>query len=247
VALITGAGRGIGRAIAERFAQAGARLVLCSRTRRDLQRTVAAIRAAGGEAVYRVADISSAADACAIVRLAVRRYGALDLVINNAGILGPRVPIVGYPSREWDRVLRINLSGTFYVSREAARMMMTQRRGCLVMITSSVGRRGRAEWGAYAVSKFGVEGLVQVMAEELRPFRVSVLSFNPGGTRTRMRAAAYPKEDPLTVRDPSVPAEALFQLVTRPTLAMSGQSFDLMHPLSTSKGPAVSLTTRKSK
>jgi NAD(P)-dependent dehydrogenase (short-subunit alcohol dehydrogenase family) len=221
--------------------------VLCARTRRDLQRTVAAIRAAGGEAVYRVADISSAADARAVVRLAVQQYGALDLAINNAGILGPRVPIVDYPAREWDRVLRINLTGTFHIAREAARVMISQRRGCLVMITSSVGRRGRAEWGAYAVSKFGVEGLAQVMAEELRPFGVSVLSFNPGGTRTRMRAAAYPQEDPAAVRDPSVPAKALLQLVTRSTLELSGQSFDVTHLPSAPERPVVSLTTRKSK
>jgi NAD(P)-dependent dehydrogenase (short-subunit alcohol dehydrogenase family) len=247
VALITGAGRGIGRAVAERFARAGACLVLCARTRRELMTTVAGIRSSGGEVIYRVADISSVADARGVVQLALRHYGRLDLVVNNAGILGPRISIADYPLREWNRVLRINLTGTFHVSREAARVMIKQRRGCLVMISSSVGHRGRGGWGAYAVSKFAVEGLAQVMAEELRPFGVSVLSFNPGGTRTTMRAAAYPDEDPLTVRNPSIPAEALLQLLTRPTLELSGQSFDLAGLLSEPVTPAVSLTTRKSK
>jgi NAD(P)-dependent dehydrogenase (short-subunit alcohol dehydrogenase family) len=209
--------------------------------------TVAGIRSSGGQAVYRVADISSAADVQAVVQLALRHYGSLDVVVNNAGILGPRISIAEYPLREWNRVLRINLTGTFHVSRQAARVMIKQRHGCVVMISSSVGHQGRGQWGAYAVSKFGMEGLAQVMAEELRPFGVSVLSFNPGGTRTTMRVAAYPDEDPLTVRDPSIPAEALLQLLTRPMLELSGQSFDLGGFASEPARPAVSLTTRKSK
>jgi NAD(P)-dependent dehydrogenase (short-subunit alcohol dehydrogenase family) len=241
VTLITGAGRGIGRAVAERFARAGARLVLCARTRKELEQTAAAIRRRGGEVIYRVADIASLRDVRSIIRTAVRTYGRLDVVINNAGVLGPRVPIVHYPRQAWDRVLQINLTGTFYVSRESARVMITQRAGCLIIISSSVGRKGRAGWGGYAVSKFGVEGLAQVMADELRPANICVITFNPGGTRTRMRADAYPEEDPRTLPDPSVPAEVLFRLATRATMAITGQTFDM------TALPAVSLTTRKSK
>lgn len=227
VTLITGAGRGIGRAAAERFASAGSRLVLCSRTHKELTETANAIRRMGGEVVYRVADISAIQDVRSIVRLAVRTYGRLDLVINSAGILGPRLPILKYPPRAWEHVLRINLTGTFYLSREAVRVMAPRQRGCLIMISSSVGRKGRADWGAYAVSKFGVEGLAQVMAEELRPSGICVVTFNPGGTRTRMRAEAYPDEDPRTLRDPSVPAEALLDLAAHASLAVTGQAFDL--------------------
>jgi NAD(P)-dependent dehydrogenase (short-subunit alcohol dehydrogenase family) len=124
-------------------------------------------------------------------------------------------------------VLRVNLTGTYYIVREAARAMIERGRGCMVMITSSVGRRGRARWGAYAVSKFGIEGLTQVLADELRPTGISVFSFNPGGARTAMRAAAYPEENPLTVRDPAIAAEGLLRLVTRDTLQFSGQAIDL--------------------
>jgi NAD(P)-dependent dehydrogenase (short-subunit alcohol dehydrogenase family) len=113
------------------------------------------------------------------------------------------------------------------------------------MITSSVGRKGRGAWGAYAVSKFGVEGLAQVMAEELRPANVCVVTFNPGGTRTRMRAEAYPDEDPRTLPDPSVPARALLHVAMHATMAITGQAFDLKRLPADS--PAVSLTTRKSK
>jgi NAD(P)-dependent dehydrogenase (short-subunit alcohol dehydrogenase family) len=245
VTLITGAGRGIGRAAAERFALAGARLVLCSRTRKELEQTAAAIRRNGGQVIYRVADITSLQDVRSVIRVAIRTYGRLDLVINNAGILGPRLPIASYPPRAWEHALRINLTGTFYVSRESVRVMVPQRRGCVIMITSSVGRKGRAGWGAYAVSKFGVEGLAQVMADELRSANICVVTFNPGGTRTRMRAEAYPDEDPRTLPHPSVPAEALLQVAMHASMAITGQAFDVAR-LPT-ESPAVSLTTRKSK
>jgi len=227
VAIITGAGRGIGRATAELFAREGARVVLCSRTGRELRAAVSTIKTAGGEAVARVADIGSPSQARALVRFAVRRYGRLDLLINNAGILGPRVPISDYPLRDWERVLRINLNGTFYMSREAARVMAAQGHGCMITVSSSVGRVGRAGWGAYAISKFGVEGLMQVLADELRPVGVCAMTFNPGGTRTAMRAEAYPSEDRDRLRHPGVSASALLRLATSASPAVSGKAFDL--------------------
>ena len=227
VAIVTGAGRGIGRATAELFAREGARLVLCARTGKELRAACSAIRAAGGEAVARVTDIGSARQARALVNLALRRYGRVDLLVNNAGILGPRIPLVRYPHRDWATVLRINLSGTFYMMQEVARIMVRQRSGCIITLSSSVGRTGRAGWGAYAVSKFGVEGLSQVLADELRPAHVCVLTFNPGGTRTAMRAAAYPREDRSALRDPSVAARALLHLAICASPAISGRAFDL--------------------
>ena len=227
VALITGAGRGIGRATAELFAREGAKVVLCSRTKHQLAGTISAITSAGGEATARVADISIAREAQALVRLAVKRYGRLDILINNAGILGPQVPIVEYPHREWGLVLRINLCGTFFVSQAAASVMAGQGVGTIITLSSSVGRRGRDLWGAYAVSKFGVEGLSQVMADELRSVGVCVVTFNPGGTRSAMRAEAYPSEDPGTLRAPSDAARALLRLAANLSPHLSGEAFDL--------------------
>jgi len=229
VAIITGASRGIGRATAELFAREGAKVVLCARTRRELLAARDAIRAAGGLAEARVTDISSARQARSLIRFAVDRYGRLDLLINNAGILGPRRPLIDYPEQKWNQVLRINLTGTFYVTQAASRIMASQRGGCIITISSSVGRAGRAEWGAYAVSKFGVEGLIQVLADELRSVHVIALTFNPGATRTAMRAEAYPQEDPTGLRTPSVPAEALLRLATHASAEISGQAFDLDH------------------
>lgn len=202
-------------------------MVLCSRTRRELQATVAAIQAAGGTAVGRVADIGSARQAQAVVRLAVQRFGRVDILINNAGILGPRTSIMDYPIREWLRVIRINLTGTFYLSREVAQVMAKQGSGCIITISSSVGRAGRSAWGAYAVSKFGAEGLSQVLAQELRPFGVCVMTFNPGATRTAMRAEAHPEEDPRRLPAPSLPADALLRLALCQDLSLSGKAFDM--------------------
>ena len=227
VVLITGAGRGIGRATAELFAFEGAKLVLCARTRQELAGTVSSITSNDGEATARVADIGIAREAEALVQLAVRRYGCLDILINNAGILGPRVPIMAYPHRQWSQVLRVNLNGTFYISQAAAKVMSGQGAGIIITLSSSVGRTGRGLWGAYAVSKFGVEGLSQVMADELRSAGVSVVTFNPGGTQSAMRAEAYPSEDPATLRSPADAARALLQLVTNVSPALSGRAFDL--------------------
>ncbi len=226
VALITGAGRGIGRATAECFARQGAKVVLCARTARELREAVDAITAAGGEAVARRADLGAARDAKALVQYTLHRYGGLDLLINNAGILGPRVALSEYPVRDWDRVLKINLSGTFYVTREAVRAMLAGRGGMIITVSSSVGRAGRRNWGAYAVSKFGAEGLTQVLADEVQDRGICAVTFNPGGTRTRMRAEAYPGEDPSRLRDPSETAEALLHLATRLSPAASGRAFD---------------------
>lgn len=227
VVLITGAGRGIGRATAELFASEGARVVLCARTKGQLAETISAITSAGGEASARVADIGIAREAEALVRLAVTRYGRLDILINNAGILGPRIPIVEYPQREWAQVLRINLSGTFFVSQAAASILARQGAGTIITLSSSVGRRGRGLWGAYAVSKFGIEGLSQVMADELRSAGVCVVTFNPGGTQSAMRAEAYPSEDPSTLRSPADAARALLRLATNLSPDLSGKAFDV--------------------
>jgi NAD(P)-dependent dehydrogenase (short-subunit alcohol dehydrogenase family) len=128
--------------------------------------------------------------------------------------------------KNWDEVIRINLNGLFYVTRAVLPGMIKQNSGRIINITSSVGRKGRAYWGAYSVSKFGVEGLTQVLADELKETDIRVMAFNPGGTRTRMRAAAYPDEDKNRLNDPRDVARAILYLATSDEPNLHGKSID---------------------
>jgi NAD(P)-dependent dehydrogenase (short-subunit alcohol dehydrogenase family) len=226
VALVTGGGRGIGRAIAVRLAAEGAAVAICSRTERELKDTVREITRLNGEASYRVADLASAASIRFLARNLRRRYKRIDILVNNASLLGPRRPIAEYPLKDWEAVLTVNLTAPFLLTQEVLRSMVPQRSGCILNITSSVGRRGRANWGGYSVSKFGLEGLTQILAEELREHRIRVMALNPGGTRTAMRAAAYPEEDPGRLPPPDAVARIALDLLLRDDMALSGQSFD---------------------
>ena len=199
VALITGGSRGIGRAIAAAYADQGAQVFICGRNPADIDRTVAEIRQAGGEIAGAPGDIGNATDVGRIVAAAMAKFAAIDILVNNAGILGPRVAIAEYPIAEWEEVMRINLNGLFFVTREVLRVMLARQGGSIINVTSGVGRLGKARWGAYAVSKAGLEGFTQVLADEVKDSGIRVNSVNPAATRTAMRAAAYPQEDPSTL------------------------------------------------
>lgn len=226
VALVTGGGRGIGRAIAQILAGEGAAVAICSRTERELKETVRTIVEQRGEACYWVADLASAPAIRSLVRKLIRRYSRIDILVNNASLLGPRRPLADYPFKEWDAVLKVNLTAPFLLTQEVLRSMIPKKSGCILNITSSVGRRGRAQWGGYSVSKFGLEGLTQILAEELRDHQIRVIALNPGGTRTAMRAAAYPDEDPNLLPTPDAIAKVVLDLVLRDDMALSGQSLD---------------------
>jgi len=226
VALVTGGGRGIGRAIAMRLAAEGATVAICSRTEKELKETCREIKRRHGEVFSRVVDLASATAIRSLVKNFRRRYSKIDFLINNASLLGPRRPIAEYPLKDWEAVLKVNLTAPFLLTQEVLRLMIPQNSGCILNITSSVGRRGRAEWGGYSVSKFGLEGLTQILAEELREHRIRVLALNPGGTRTAMRAAAYPEEDPDRLPTPDAVAQAALDLLLQEDMALSGQSLD---------------------
>ena len=225
-ALVTGASRGIGKAIAQAYARAGARLVISARGEEDLKRTADEIESNGGVVRWEVADLTEVRETVRVVRSAERYYGALDIVVNNAGILGPRAPIVGYPLPSWEAVLKSNLTTVFLVCKEALNLMIPRRQGSIINVSSGVGRVGRACWGAYAVSKFGVEGLTQILAEETRDKNVRVNAVNPGGTRTAMRAQAYPEEDPQSLPTPDEVTGVFLYLASDASREVTGKSFD---------------------
>jgi NAD(P)-dependent dehydrogenase (short-subunit alcohol dehydrogenase family) len=226
VALITGGSRGIGKAVATAYAREGARVFICARGDADLNQAVAHIRSTGGEAHGHVGDKGDAAQAKAIVQTAVAQFGKLDVLVNNASLLGPRVPVAEYSVSAWEDVVRVNLTGSFLMIREALKTMMLQRSGSIINVSSGVGRIGKARWGAYAASKFGVEGLTQVVADEVREFGIRVNSVNPGPTRTGMRALAYPEEDPLTLLTPEDIVPLFVYLASDDSAAVTGQSLD---------------------
>lgn len=225
-ALITGGSRGIGRAVAMSYAREGARVFICARGEKDLQRAVGEIRSAGGEVEWCVADISRVKDVKLLLKRACEAYGSIHILVNNASVLGPREPIASYPLSAWEKVLKVNLTALFLVTQQTLRIMTGQREGSIINVSSGVGKIGKGRWGAYAVSKFGVEGFTQVLAEEVKEWNIRVNAVNPGGTRTEMRAEAYPDEDPLTLPTPEEIVEVFVYLASSESLGMTGKSFE---------------------
>src|SRR5262249_19776688 len=226
IALVTGGSRGIGKAVAAAYAREGAGVFICARSDADLNQAVADIRSTGGEAHGFICDVSKPAWAKGVVQGTVEPFGKLDVLLKNASFLGPRVPITQYPVSSWEEVVRINLTGSFLMIQEALKVMIPRRSGSIINVSSGVGRVGKARWGAYAASKFGVEGLTQLVADEVREFAIRANSVNPGPTRTEMRALAYPEEDPLSLRTPDHVAPVFVYLASDESAAITGQSLD---------------------
>lgn len=201
--LITGAGDGIGAAAARTFACFGANVMLLGRTRQKLEQVFDWIEGnTQTEAVIVPCDLEQlTADAVMALHDSIADgYGTLHGLMHNASMLGPRVPLAHYPANEWMRVMQVNVNAPFLLTQGLFGLLDKAEDSCVINTSSGVGRQGRAYWGAYAVSKFAAEGFSQVLADETENAgNIRVYSVNPGGTRTRMRAAAYPGEDPQTL------------------------------------------------
>jgi len=226
IALVTGASRGIGRAVALAYAGAGAKLFLCARNEAELERAAGEIRAAGGEAAFAALDLARDGAGERLVREVERRYGALDVLVNNAGILGPRAPIAAYPIDAWEEVVQINVNSAFALTQAALRLMTARRQGSIINVSSGVGRIGKARWGAYAVSKFAIEGFTQVLADEVKEWNIRANAVNPGATRTAMRAEAYPEEDPNTLPSAEAITPVFVYLASDESASITGESLD---------------------
>lgn len=225
-ALITGGSRGIGRAIAAAYAQAGADVFICGREESAVAAASNEIAEAGGSIDGAAGDVGSWRDAERLVRSATARFGKVDVLVNNASVLGLRQELVDYPVDVWEDVLRINLTGIFLMTRAVLPGMIERHAGSIINVTSGVGRRGKARWGAYAVSKAGLESFTQVLADEVRDAGIRVNSVNPAATRSRMRAAAYPAEDPLTLPTPEQVVPLFLYLASDASAEVTGQSLE---------------------
>ncbi|MCR6653646.1 MAG: YciK family oxidoreductase [Cellvibrionaceae bacterium] len=205
IIVITGAGSGIGRAAAQTFARHGATVVLLGRTLAKLESVYDSIEAAGGPkpAIFPINLEGAAPQDYDQLRIALdNEFGRVDGLLHNASELGGRTPLGQYSISDWQKVMQVNVTAPFLLTRALLPLLQKSADGRVVFTGSSVGRKGRAYWGGYAVSKGATETLMQVLADELEQTPIRVNSINPGATRTAMRASAYPAEDPAVVTPP---------------------------------------------
>ena len=228
VAVITGASKGIGRALARRLAREGAAVCLCARHVEQLRSVSLEIMAEGGKSIFEQTDVSDESQVREFFVACRETFGTVDVLVNNAGILGVRAPLAEYGSQEWAKVLSVNLNGLFYMTKHAL-TLFSPAGGSIINVSSSVGRSARPNWGAYGVSKFATEGFTQALAEELRPRHIRVNSVNPGAVATEMRHQAFPDEDPRTLPQPEEILDAFVYLASDESKHITGMPFDAQH------------------
>ena len=230
VILSTGAGAVIGRSAALAFAKHGATVVLLGRTISKLEAVYDEIEAAGypQAAIYPL-DLEGAkwADYVNLADTLYSNFGRLDGVLHNASLLGKMTPIQGYNPQLWQKVMQVNFNAAVMLQQAVMAMLLEAEDASVIFTSSSVGRKGRAYWGAYAASKFATEGLVETLAEEVENIsKLRVNSLNPGATRTQMRANAYPSENPASLRAPEEIMGTYLYLMGQDSQGITGQKFN---------------------
>ncbi|MCF8708493.1 SDR family NAD(P)-dependent oxidoreductase [Rhizorhapis sp. SPR117] len=215
LALVTGASRGIGAAIAQAFGAAGAHVVLTGRTAGGLEEVEEHIHALGGSATIAPLDLTDAESIGRLAGAISERWEALDILVLNAAMLGTLTPVAAIDPKEFARLLTLNLTAQQALIAAFDPMLRKSMDARLVAITSSVGQTPRAYWGAYGASKAALETLVLSYGEEVRNIsNVRTAIIDPGATRTAMRAKAYPGEDPASLKSPETVAQAVINLVS---------------------------------
>lgn len=227
IAIITGAGRGVGRSTALVFAREGAKVVLCSRTQAQLDEVVSDIIQQGGEALAVVGDVAREEDVRNLFEQALQMYGRVDILVNCAGIVAVK-PFLEMDTETWDDVINVNLRGTFLCCRTAFRVMAEQKQGVILNLSSLSGVKGVEKFpglSAYNVSKSGVAGLTEILAVEGKPYNIRVSAVSPGAVATEMlRQAAPHLEAGMT---PDELAEILLFLADDSGRMFSGSNIEL--------------------
>ena len=214
IALITGASRGIGAAVAERFAREGAHIVLAARTVGGLEEVDDKVRAAGGSATLVPVDLRDFIKIDELAAALFDRYGRLDVLVGNAAEFGVFSPLAHIDPATWTEVMDLNLTANWRLIRAMDPLLRTAPAGRAMFVTSGVVRRASAYWGPYAVSKAGLEMLVKIYAGEIATTRVRANLIDPGIVRTRLRARAFPGEDASRLPPPESVAEAFLALAS---------------------------------
>jgi NAD(P)-dependent dehydrogenase (short-subunit alcohol dehydrogenase family) len=230
VIAITGASSGIGRAVALACARFGATVILVGRNARKLETVHTEIEAAGSPSpIIAVLDLEKAvaSDYDQLAAAVLERFGRLDGLLHNAGILGTLSPIEHHDIPTWCRVMHVNVTAVFALTQVLLPALKRSQDASVLFTSSSVGRRGRAYWGAYAVSKFATEGFMQVLAAETENITsIRVNSLNPGRARTMMRRQAYPAEDLNTLPLPETLTGPYIALLGPASRGVTGRTFD---------------------
>jgi NAD(P)-dependent dehydrogenase (short-subunit alcohol dehydrogenase family) len=215
VALVTGASRGIGAATAKALAAQGAHVIITARTAKDLEAVEDAIFNAAGNATIAPLDLTDGDSIARLATAVTERWGKLDFLVLNAAMLGTLAPVPAIDGAEFARLFTLNVTAQQVLIASFDALLRKSDAGRLVALTSSVGAAPRAFWGAYGASKAALETLVASYGEEVKNLSaVRTAIVDPGRTRTQMRAKAYPGEDPATVKEPSVVADAIVAMLT---------------------------------
>ncbi|CRK81842.1 SDR family NAD(P)-dependent oxidoreductase [Neobacillus massiliamazoniensis] len=226
VVMITGASKGLGRALALAFAKEGAKLAICARSSEILLKVKDEVESLGAEVLAVTADISNSRDVERFVAMSEEAYGHIDVLINNASILGPSpMPLLlDYPEEDFAEVLRVNTVSTFLVTRRVIPGMLERNVGSIINVTSEAGNTGYAGWGAYGISKFAVEGLTQTWADELNETNIRVNMVDPGEMDTDMHQLAVPDCN-YPLAKPEDVVDIFLYLASDKAVGINGQRF----------------------
>ncbi len=229
VILVTGAGDGIGRQAALSFASVGATVILLGKTVKKLEAVYDEIIAAGGQEPAIVPlDLNGATKQNYIdmASTIAAEFGQLDGVLHNAGILGVLTPFSHIDLETWQKILQVNLTSAMLMTQALLPVLAKAKNASIVFTSSGVGRKGKAYWGAYSVSKFATEGMMQVIADEYDNSTIRINCINPGATRTKMRNAAYPGENQSQLKTPLEIMPTYLYLMSDASIGINGQSLN---------------------
>ncbi len=224
VVIISGASRGLGHALAMGFYLKGANLGLCAKNVSGLNELTSKLNTDFYfSSAFGLTDFKESEK---FITNIVKKFGRIDVLINNASVLGKMSDILSYPEDTWKHVIDVNVNGTFFLTKYVLTTMMNQKSGSIINVSSSVGIKGRKLWGAYSVSKFAIEGFTQILADELLKYNIRVNSVNPGPIATDMRKEAYPDEDHNKLKKPEEILEKFFYLASDVSKKITGKNFN---------------------
>ncbi len=232
VALITGGGRGLGKAMALGFAQEGADVIICSRTIQEIESVANEIRSLSGKALCVKTDVSKEDEVRNLADSALKEFGRIDVLINNAGINMPRpvTEVTDLTIEAWDRMISINLRGPFLCTKAFLPSMIDRESGSIINISSGMAKRGRAGFAPYNASKFGLEGFTQALAEEVKQDNIAVNSLSPGGlviTGT-IKPEYAPPGRRMQILSPEVIVPSAIFLASQDASGVTGQYIDAL-------------------